>query len=562
MSIGGLRQTPLGIDSRPLAARLDRATTATVPTRQSTQTLPADGFERAANLLPFGGTRAAEVATAHQAQARFAAQFANAAADPRQFHHLMQQVYGKGYDRSAAEALREKALAGDFSWLPRIEFQSAATLQGGLGAYDGERNVVYLSDRFVGDPAGAAQVYSEEVGHALDRKLNRADTPGDEGEMFRRLLAGEKLGAAERAAIQAENDHGVITVDGKQVAVEFWNPFKAVGKAIEGAAKAVGNAVGGAAKAVWSGIETAAEGAWGVVKGVGEKIGDAAKWVGTRVWDAGRGLLTGAWDTLRGAVLNIGEGLGTFFGGWLKIAQGNFLEGLADLAKGAGKIFLQTPADAVLMMGGRAVSAVQTVTGLEAPGRELTADEIQALRMVYGDSIDYSQVRIKEGDTGVFGASGRPFTHGNTIYIPKSWLDKHPEPGERRSLLIHEMAHVWQNQNGGTDYMTEALGGQFFGDGYNFGKALAEGKRFEDMNPEQQAELLEKAWESGFLTSQTADRRFLVRVTDPESDHGFEVQMVPASDPRYAQLVAAGFGDYTGVVSGALDQVRRGEGAP
>ena len=124
------------------------------------------------------------------------------------------------------------------------------------------------------------------------------------------------------------------------------------------------------------------------------------------------------------------------------------------------------------------------------------------------------------------------------------------------------MAHVWQNQNGGTDYMTEALGGQYLGDGYNFGKGLAEGKRFADLNPEQQAELLEKAWESGFVTSTDPNRRFLVRVTDPDSDHGFEFQMVSGNDPRYAQLVAAGYGDYTGVVSGALDQVRRGDGAP
>ena len=54
------------------------------------------------------------------------------------------------------------------------------------------------------------------------------------------------------------------------------------------------------------------------------------------------------------------------------------------------------------------------------------------------DSIDYSKVRIKEGSAGLFSASGRPFTHGDTIYVPPKWLPLDA------STLTPEMAHVWQ----------------------------------------------------------------------------------------------------------------------
>jgi hypothetical protein len=49
-------------------------------------------------------------------------------------------------------------------------------------------------------------VYSEEVDAFLDTKLNTSDSIGDEGELFRKLLAGQNLTAEEKAAIRADND--------------------------------------------------------------------------------------------------------------------------------------------------------------------------------------------------------------------------------------------------------------------------------------------------------------------------------------------------------------------
>lgn len=78
-----------------------------------------------------------------------------------------------------------------------------------------------------------SSVFTEEVGHALDARLNTSDTTGDEGELFRKLVAGEAPTTAERLRVLSDNDHGTVTVDGKRVDVEFFlikipNPFKII----------------------------------------------------------------------------------------------------------------------------------------------------------------------------------------------------------------------------------------------------------------------------------------------------------------------------------------------
>lgn len=177
-------------------------------------------------------------------QATMKEQFASQAKDPRAFHDLMAKVFGEGYDQNKAESLRQKALAGDFSWLPPVRLLDANTLRGANGAYDARNGVVYIdADLAAKNPKLAAATYVEEAGAHLDTMLNRADSAGDEGEVFRRVLGGENLSTREIASIRAENDHGTIVVDGKEVAVEFWNPFKAVVDGVKAAAGAVKQAV-------------------------------------------------------------------------------------------------------------------------------------------------------------------------------------------------------------------------------------------------------------------------------------------------------------------------------
>ncbi len=430
-------------------------------------------------------------------QSTFRREFGALAADKQKFHETMKTVFGEGYDAAKAEQFRQQAQAGNFDWLPPVKLVSAETLGGAHGAYDAESGTVFLNESL--DPSLAASTYVEEAGHHLDTQLNTKDSAGDEGELFRRILSGEKLSSAQVAEIRAENDKGIIHVNGQAKEVEFWNPFKAIGKA----AKSVGNAIGNAAKAV----------------------GNVVKEAAVRVGDGVRSLATGVVSTVVGAVRNVGEGLGTFAGGVGKLFTGKFAEGFKQMGSGLVKTFLQTPADAVLLMGGRALSAVQTLIGVEPPGRKLSGDEIATLRQVYGNSIDYSQIRIKEGKSGLFSTTGRAFTHGNTIYIPPENLPLTPD------LLVHESAHVWQHQNGGTDYMSEALYAQYLGDGYEFEKGLKEGKSWSQLNPEQQAEFLQQAQLSGYFDG--PDRRFVYNGTD-----------------------------YTDALKAALQQVRAGQGAP
>jgi hypothetical protein len=494
-------------------------------------------------------------------QEDFENRFAELAADPEKFHNMMKEVYGPNYNRAAAEAFRQKALAGDFSWLPKIEFQADETLQGGFGAYDTSCNVVYINEKFKNDPQKAAEVYSEEVGAYLDTQLNTKDTVGDEGEMFRRLLHGEKLTAEQKAEIRADDDHGVIYVNGKATEVEFWgfpNPIKivsdgvkAVGNALSDGAQAVGNAVSGGVKAVGNALsdgfkalgkaisagagavfglaksigkavvsgakavgKAVAKGAkavakaakwvasktWDGIKWVGEKAWDAAKWTvgaiktagkwfGERWLDGARSMTTGIEDAVNGAVRNVLEGAEKFTRGIGKIFNGKFGKGLEDMGKGLAKVFVQTPVDIVLMVGGRAVSAVQTQIGVEDPSRPLNEEEIKLLREVYGDSIDYSKVRIKEGPE-LFTAGADARTHGNVIHLKSN---------PSKALLIHEMGHVWQHQHGGNDYMSEALWSQAFGDGYNITAPVMNQTPWDQLGREQQAELLEQLYRRGLL---------------------------------------------------------------
>jgi hypothetical protein len=71
-------------------------------------------------------------------------------------------------------------------------------------------------------------------------------------------------------------------------------------------------------------------------------------------------------------------------------------------------------------MGGKAISAIQTLVGLEPVGRKLTDDEITELRKVYGDTIDYSKVRIKEGDAGLFSLTGGPLRMETRSMCPRT----------------------------------------------------------------------------------------------------------------------------------------------
>lgn len=244
----------------------------------------------------------------------------------------------------------------------------------------------------------------------------------------------------------------------------------------------------------------------------------------SRLGDALLGLLTGLVSAFIGVLRNAIEVVFTLASGIGRLFQKDARGGFGRLGLALVQV-VQTPVDAVLMVGGRLVSAVQTLIGVEPVGRKLSAAEVTELRKVYGDSIRYGRVRIKEGDAGLLGLGGRPFTHGDVVLVPSRWLPVSTD------LLVHELGHVWQHQNGGTDYMSEALWAQNFGDGYDFEKGLGEGRDWSELNPEQQAEFLQVAHASGYFNG--AGGRFVYNGVD-----------------------------YTARLDEAVRQVRDGQGAP
>ncbi|WP_075006471.1 hypothetical protein [Stigmatella aurantiaca] len=199
-------------------------------------------------------------------------------------------------------------------------------------------------------------------------------------------------------------------------------------------------------------------------------------------------LLRGAWEALRLAAQGHGRHAGR------RLVHGVLGANLR-LAGGAVDLFLRA-------LQGTA-NAVLTLTFLERPSRALTPAERALLAHIFGDSLDATVVRLKRGGATDWTRLA-PHVVGNTMYLPEHWGGAlfHPDgtlTEACRDTLIHEAAHVWQNQNGGGGFVHRALLAQFLatlrtgsrGGAYAWREGFAQGRAFRELNPEQQACLLE-----------------------------------------------------------------------
>ena len=80
-----------------------------------------------------------------------------------------------------------------------------------------------------------------------------------------------------------------------------------------------------------------------------------------------------------------------------------------------------------------------------ASQRALTEREIELARPIFADSIRYDDVRIVEA-----WFANSPTTLGNFIRIT-------PDTRISDAILMHELAHVWQFQTRGTEYISNSL---------------------------------------------------------------------------------------------------------
>lgn len=121
--------------------------------------------------------------------------------------------------------------------------------------------------------------------------------------------------------------------------------------------------------------------------------------------------------------------------------------------------------------------------------RPLTAGEIALARSVFGDAIDYGEVRLVRGKWW-------PFHPRNVVMAPTGNIHFHPhgelwsedfarEPLVRQGLFIHEMTHVWQAQSRGRFYLP-LMRHPFC----RYRYTLAPGRPFRRYGLEQQAEIV------------------------------------------------------------------------
>ncbi|MCC6999742.1 MAG: hypothetical protein IT370_34385, partial [Deltaproteobacteria bacterium] len=136
-------------------------------------------------------------------------------------------------------------------------------------------------------------------------------------------------------------------------------------------------------------------------------------------------------------------------------------------------------------------------------GRPLTDLEKSRVEHVYLDTIDYSKVRITQGQPLSFGGTAR--TVANTIHFATSDFVQDASGNPTQELnddalvtFDHEIGHVWQFQHAGLGYIPAALIAQMraqqsTGDrdnAYDWRDAARAGVPFTQLNPEQQAESL------------------------------------------------------------------------
>jgi hypothetical protein len=138
------------------------------------------------------------------------------------FAAKMELAFGQGVNVSSLQAAWA---AGDFTMLPQIEVRSRWDINGANGAYAAAIDTIFISEEFLNQNAGnvdamTASVILEEIGHAVDARLNQSDSPGDEGAIFSALVRGETLSAQELAALRAEDDTATVTLDGQVVEIE------------------------------------------------------------------------------------------------------------------------------------------------------------------------------------------------------------------------------------------------------------------------------------------------------------------------------------------------------
>lgn len=165
----------------------------------------------------------------------------------------------------------------------------------------------------------------------------------------------------------------------------------------------------------------------------------------------------------------------------------------------------------------RALNRIMDLGGVKAPERALNAEERAILEPIFGEGLDYDAIRVRIGDIGLFNQNDRPLVIGNSILMPEGRLDK--KTGEmRRDDLVHEALHNWQYQQGGIEYIKQSVQDQLTGGhgAYDISGALANRTPWNELRTEQQAVIIETAFEQGYFDTPGGGRVVLKGVDHTE----------------------------------------------
>ena len=143
-------------------------------------------------------------------------------ANQSDFEDKMNIAFGENFDTRKATDIFNKFCYGDFSELPQIDSLTGMQINSANGAYDSQNNRIYLANEFVNSHTKSqiAAVVLEEIGHSIDTKINIKDAPGDEGDIFSRLVRSESISANELLVLKTEDDHSVIRLNGQTITIE------------------------------------------------------------------------------------------------------------------------------------------------------------------------------------------------------------------------------------------------------------------------------------------------------------------------------------------------------
>jgi hypothetical protein len=140
-------------------------------------------------------------------------------------------------------------------------------------------------------------------------------------------------------------------------------------------------------------------------------------------------------------------------------------------------------------------SGTQVADASVSTSRPLTAGEIELARSVFGDRIDYSQVRVHHSSKYV-GQGRNTVTPDNNIYFPEESTAYHDDFSasdtsvEHQAHLLHELTHVLQNKEANNPALVTIFGGKQIYE-YDLRDANGNPKPFNTFVLEQQAEIVQ-----------------------------------------------------------------------